>query len=128
MKSNELLKNLLILGGIIEIIIGILFLFLDLFFEQLGLENIPVFTQMAGTFILCYGILLICSARDIIKLYFIPLVNIFARIVMVIFSLINIMEYPEFSIILLIAIPYDLIWSLIVFILLKKQGILFSKS
>ncbi len=128
MNNNKILKILLILGGIVEIAIGMLFLVLDLFLEQLGLENIPVFTQMAGTFILCYGILLIYSSRDAEKFVFIPLVNILARIVMVIFSLANIIEYPEFSMILIFAIPYDLLWSLFVFILLQKEGIILQRN
>jgi hypothetical protein len=128
MNSNKFLKILLILGGIVEIFIGILFLFLDLIFEQTGLENIPVFTQMAGSFLFCYGILLIYSSRDVKKFVIIPLLNIIVRIVMVIFSLINLFQYPEFSIILLVAIPYDLAWSIIVFILLKKEEIILKKG
>lgn len=126
-SSNDLIKLLLILGGIVEIIIGLLFLVLDIFFEQIGLENIPIFTQMAGSFIFCYGILLIYSARDVEKFIIIPLVNILVRIIMVIFSIINIFEYPEFIMILLFAIPYDLLWSLFMIILLKKKGLIFKK-
>lgn len=126
-SSNDLIKLLLILGGIVEIIIGLLFLVLDIFFEQIGLENIPIFTQMAGSFIFCYGILLIYSARDVEKFIIIPLVNILVRIIMVIFSIINIFEYPEFIMILLFAIPYDLLWSLFMIILLKKKGLNFKK-
>lgn len=126
-SSNDLIKLLLILGGIVEIIIGLLFLVLDIFFEQIGLENIPIFTQMAGSFTFCYGILLIYSARDVEKFIIIPLVNILVRIIMVIFSIINIFEYPEFIMILLFAIPYDLLWSLFMIILLKKKGLIFKK-
>ncbi len=128
MHRNKILKILLILGGIVEIAIGILFLVLDPFLEQLGLENIPVITQMAGTFVLCYGILLIYSSRDVKKLVFIPLVNILARIIMIIFSLINLTEYPEFSMILVFAIPYDILWSLFFIIISKREGIILQKN
>ena len=128
MNSENLLKIVIIVGGIVEIIIGSLFLFLDVFFEQIGFENIPIFTQMAGSFLLCYGILLIYSARDIEKYLIILLVNILVRIIMIIFSFINIFEYPEFFAILLFAIPYDLVWSIIVVILLKKKEIISKKS
>lgn len=128
MKSKDILKILLNLGGIVEIFIGVLFMFLDIFFEQMGLENIRIFTQMAGCFILCYGILLIYSTRDVKKYLIIPLVNILARIVMVILSLINIVEYPQFYIILLFTIPYDLLWSLFVIISLKKEELIFQKN
>jgi len=127
MSSKNILKILVILGGIVEIVIGLLFMVLDILFEQIGLENIPIFTQMAGSFLLCYGILLIYSARDAEKFKIIPLVNILVRIIMVIFSLINIFEYPEFLVILLFAIPYDLLWSLFMIILLKKEGLIFKR-
>jgi hypothetical protein len=125
MKSKDLIQILLIVGGIVEIIIGGLFLFLDIMFEQVGLENIPLFTQMAGSFLLCYGILLIYSARDVEKYLIVPLVNILARIIMVIFSIISIFDYPEFMMILLFAIPYDSLWSILMIIQLKKKGIIF---
>ncbi|MFX1277739.1 MAG: hypothetical protein ACFE9Z_12180 [Promethearchaeota archaeon] len=128
MNYKKILKILLVLGGIIEIAIGLLFFILDFLLEQLRLENIQVFTQMAGTFILCYGILLIYSARDIKKFLLIPLLNILARIIMVMFSLLNIFEYPQFFIILIFAIPYDLIWSLLMIIFLKLEGIIFKKK
>lgn len=127
MRSKNILKILLILGGIVEIVIGLLFFILDLFFEQIGLENIPIFTQMAGTFLFCYGILLIYSARDVKKFVIIPLVNIIVRIIMVIFSLINLFIYPQFFIILIFAIPYDLVWSILMIIFLKKESLLFKK-
>ncbi len=129
MSPKIILKILLLIGGILEIIIGVLFMFLDILFEKLGLENIPIFTQMAGTFLLCYGILLIYSiGADIEKFVIVPLVNILVRIIMVIFSIINSFEYLQFYIILIIAIPYDLLWSLLVIISLKKEGLFFKKQ
>jgi hypothetical protein len=127
MNTKYLLRILLIVGGIVEIIIGVLFMFLHLFFEQIDLENIPIFTQMAGAFLLCYGILLIYTIQDVEKFIIIPLVNILVRIIMVIFSVINLFDYLQFYIVLIIAIPYDLLWSLLVIILVKKEGILFKK-
>ncbi|MFW9827925.1 MAG: hypothetical protein ACFFEY_10050 [Candidatus Thorarchaeota archaeon] len=128
MSTKDLIKILLLLGGILEIIIGVLFMFLDLLFEEVGLENIPIFTQMAGTFLLCYGILLIYSIRDVDKFIIIPLVNILVHIIMIVFSIINSFEYLQFYIILIIAIPYDFLWSLLLIILLKKEGLIFKKS
>jgi hypothetical protein len=124
----NLVKILLILGGIVEIAIGLFFLGLDFVFEQFGLKNIPIFTQMAGTFLFCYGILLVYSARDIEKFLIVPLVNIIARVIMVIFSILSIFEYPEFIVILLFAIPYDLVWSILMIIFLKKREIILKKS
>ncbi|MFX1242172.1 MAG: hypothetical protein ACFFA7_13065 [Promethearchaeota archaeon] len=127
MNTIKILKILLFLGGIVEIGIGLLFFILDLFFEQIGLENIPIFTQMAGIFMFCYGILLIYSTRDMEKYLIIPLLNILIRVVMVIFSLLNIIEYPQFYLIFIFAIPYDLVWSILMIVFLKQEGILFKK-
>lgn len=127
MNTFKILKILLFLGGIVEIGIGLLFFILDLFFEQIGLENIPIFTQMAGIFMFCYGILLIYSTRDMEKYLIIPLLNILIRVVMVIFSLLNIIEYPQFYLIFIFAIPYDLVWSILMIVFLKQEGILFKK-
>ena len=126
MNTNRILKLLLILGGIVEIGIGLLFFILDLLFEQIGLENIPIFTQMAGIFMFCYGILLIYSTRDMEKYLIIPLLNILIRVVMFIFSLLNIIEYPQFYLIFIFAIPYDLVWSILMIVFLKQEGILFK--
>ncbi|MFX0008114.1 MAG: hypothetical protein ACFFAV_15505 [Candidatus Hermodarchaeota archaeon] len=127
MNTIKILKILLFLGGIVEIGIGLLFFIVDLFFEQIGLENIPIFTQMAGIFMFCYGILLIYSTRDMEKYLIIPLLNILIRVVMVIFSLLNIIEYPQFYLIFIFAIPYDLVWSILMIVFLKQEGILFKK-
>ncbi|MFX1470625.1 MAG: hypothetical protein ACFFB8_18415 [Promethearchaeota archaeon] len=128
MSSDNLLKYLLIIGGIIEFLLGILFMFLSILLKQFGRENIPIFTQMAGVFVFCYGILLIYSTKDIEKYLIILLVNILIRIIVIIFSLLSLFEYPEFSLILLFAIPYDLLWSLSIIILLKKSGLIFRRA
>ena len=128
MNSHKILKILLLLGGVVEIVIGLLFLVLDFYLEQIGLESIPIFTQMAGAFLFGYGILLIYSSRDTEKLYIIPIVNILIRIIMIVFGTINLFLLPEFFIILLFTLPYDLLWSIFVFILLVKQGIILEKK
>jgi len=128
MNSHKNLKILLILGGVVEIVIGLLFMVLDFYFKHVGLENIPIFTQMAGAFLFGYGILLIYSSRDIEKYAIISLVNILIRIIMIICGILSLLIYPEFFIILLIVLPYDLLWSIFVSILLVKQGIILKKN
>ncbi|MFX0001982.1 MAG: hypothetical protein ACFE9C_06225 [Candidatus Hodarchaeota archaeon] len=127
MNSKRVLKILLILGGIVEIVLGLLFLVLDLLFEHLGLENIPIFSQMGGIFILCYGILLMFSSRDLEKYLIIPLLNILARVIIIIFSLLNLFKYPQLFMILIFAIPYDLVWSSLMIVFMKQVGIIFKK-
>jgi len=128
MNSHKILKILLIFGGAVEIVIGLLFMVLDFYLEQVGFEIIPIFTQMAGAFLFGYGILLIYSSRNVEKYAIIPLVNILIRIIMIVCGILSLLIYPEFFIILLIALPYDLSWSIFVFILLVKQGIILKKN
>ncbi len=128
MNSHKILKILLIFGGVVEIVIGLLFMVLDFYLEQVGFEIIPIFTQMAGVFLFGYGILLIYSSRDVEKYAIIPLVNILIRIIMIVCGILSLLIYPEFFIILLIALPYDLLWSIFIFILLVKQGIILKKN
>ncbi len=127
MNSHKILKILLILGGVVEIVIGLLFMVLDFYLEQVGLETIPIFPQMAGAFLFGYGILLVYSSSDVEKYAIISLVNILIRIIMIVFGILNLLIYPEFFIILLIVLPYDLLWSIFVFILLVKHGIILKK-
>ena len=128
MNSHKILKIIIILGGVVEIVIGLSFMVLDFFLEQVGLENIPIFTQMAGAFLFGYGILLIYSSRDLEKYAIISLVNILIRIIMIVWGILTLLFYPEFFIILLITLPYDFLWSIFVFILLVKQDIILKKN
>ena len=128
MDSKTAVKYFLIFGGIFEAFIGILFMFIDVFLKQLGLQNIPLFSQMAGAFIFGYGILLVYSSRDIEKYVIIPLINILIRIPVIIFGIISLMEVSELMVILVIALSYDSIWSIILLILILRSGIILRKS
>ena len=120
MNSDKILKWILIIGGVIEIVVGILFMFIHLFLEISGFSTIPIFTQFAGTLLFCFGILLIITAYDIERYVVIPLVNILLRVVMIVLAILNLSAYPDFFLITLFAISYDITWAIIVLILLKK--------
>ncbi|MFX0057342.1 MAG: hypothetical protein ACFE85_13740 [Candidatus Hodarchaeota archaeon] len=127
MNNNLLLKWLLIIGGILELIIGSLLFILDPFLNLLGFSSIPIFTQMAGTFVFCYGILLIISSRNIEKYVIIPLMNILIRAIMVTFTFFNLKTYLLFLPITLFALIYDPVWLVLVLILMKKAGMILRK-
>jgi hypothetical protein len=127
MDNNLILKWLLIVGGVVEIVIGNLFLFIPYALSNIGLPQIPLFSQMAGSFLLGFGILLIYSSKNLESFRIVPLVNILIRFVMVGFSLLSIPSYPEFIVVLIPAILYDLAWSLLFLYLLDKENLLFSK-
>ncbi len=120
MQKTGFLEFLLIFGGIFEIVIGIILLFIDLVIGLINLETISTFSQMAGSFLIGYGILLIISSKDIERYKLIPLINILIRVIMVVFTLFNIIKYPQFLPITVFALIYDPIWSVCVLLLLKK--------
>jgi len=128
MNLKRLLKWLLILGGIVEIVIGAFFLFIHFFLLEIGIVLIPVFNQMAGTFIIGFGILLIFASKNLELYRVIPLVNILLRIVIIICSIIQLPAYPGFLVIFLPAMSYDLVWSIIMLILMKNLKLLAIKK
>ncbi|MBD3211462.1 MAG: hypothetical protein GF311_02555 [Candidatus Lokiarchaeota archaeon] len=128
MNNNLILKWLLIVGGLVEIIIGILFLFIPYALSSIGLPQIPFFSQMAGSFLLGFGILLLYSSKRVEIFRIVPLVNILIRFIMIGFSLLSIPSYPEFVVILIPAILYDLVWSILFLYLLDKENLLFPNA
>jgi hypothetical protein len=122
------LKILLDVGGIVEIIVGILFISLGPFMKQFGIVIYPIFIQIAGAFFFCYGILLIYSSRNIEQYVTIPIINILLRLIVIVLSIFGISMYLEFLVILLFAMSYDLIWSVLVLVLLKRNKIILKKQ
>jgi len=125
MNNDYILKCLLIIGGVIEVIIGIFFLFLPYGLSSVGLSQIPLFCQMAGTFLLGFGIILTYSSKDLEAFKIVPLTNILIRFLVVGFSILSIPEYHEFIVILIPAMIYDISWSVVFLYLMKKQNLLF---
>jgi hypothetical protein len=128
MNHKKLLKWLLIIGGIVEIVIGAFFLFVHFFLLEVGIVMIPLFNQMAGTFLIGFGILLIFASQNLEMYRVIPLVNILLRIIMITCSIIQLPAYPEFLVIFLPAVIYDLLWLIIVLILMKNLKLLAIKK
>jgi len=128
MNSKLILKYLIIVGGIVEICIGILFLFLNVIFEQAGILNTPIFAQMAGSFLIGYGILLLYSSRNLERYQLIPLINILIRGLVIISGILTTQQMREFISIFIIAIVYDSSWSIFVLILMQKNKLLFKQS
>ena len=107
MDKNKFIKWLLIIGGVVEIILGPLIIAVPYALELIGFTTIPIFTQMAGAFIFGFGILLIIASKDIDKYIVIPLVNILLRGIVIFFSFFTLVIYPEFVGIFILASIYD---------------------
>ncbi|MHA1802931.1 MAG: hypothetical protein ACTSU4_00180 [Promethearchaeota archaeon] len=123
---------LLKIGGIVEIIIGGLFLFLYYYLIWVEYSLLNMIVVIAGAFLLGYGILLIYSVKNIQKLKVIPILNVFLRILVIISLIVQLFVSSEFQaffsgsniIFLLIPILYDLIWSFLVLYFMRRVGLL----
>jgi hypothetical protein len=124
MNQKILLKWFLIVGGVLEIVIGSFLMVFHPFLREFGISTVPIFNQMAGTFLLGFGILLVFSSTAIEAFRIIPLVNILLRVIMIAFSIFQLPQFPSFLVILIPAMIYDILWSIIVLILLKNLGLL----
>ena len=120
MENEEILKWLLLIGGIIEIIVGILFFFIAPLFESYGISSIPLFIQMSGAFFISFGILLIYASKDCETYKIIPLTNILFRFLVLVPVVYAMITYPQFLPMLMFTLIYDTLWSILVLVLLKK--------
>ncbi|NVM30833.1 MAG: hypothetical protein HWN65_18480 [Candidatus Helarchaeota archaeon] len=121
MDKPGLLKLLILIGGYFEVFLGFLFLFMDVFLGTFGLStDVPMFNQILGVMTICFGILLIYSAKDIGTYSIIPKVNCLMRFLVQPFAIYNMIVVPEMLLILIGAAIYDVVWAIFVLILLKQ--------
>lgn len=121
LEKQVLLKWLIVIGGWFEVAIGILFQFLHLFLADMGIEvGPPIFLQLSGAMFICFGLLLIISARDMEKYAVIPKINALLRFLVQPATIYNMIIVPEFVPLLLGATIYDIAWAIIVLYLLRK--------
>jgi len=123
LDNSVLLKWLLIIGGVVEIFIGVLFIFIHLLVGSLGVSiEIPIFPQLAGCICICFGYLLIYTTKDV-KIYaIIPKMNILLRFIVQPAAIYNMIVVPALIPLLIGTAIYDVCWAIAVLILLKKMG------
>jgi hypothetical protein len=125
MDNKIILKWLLLIGGILELVIGVVFFFIDGFILTVfGLSTLSIFTHMSGIFFICFGILLIQTSKEIEKYLVIILVNILFRVMMLGPVIYNMTIFPQFIPILIFMLIYDPAWTVIVLVLLYKEELL----
>lgn len=127
MDERVILKILMYIGGIIEVLLGVVFLFfIDFVMSLIQIPTFPLISQLAGIFALIYGILLLYATRDLEKYRIVPILNVILRFVMQVPLYLNMILFPQLSIILLVIVIYDLVWGISTLILLKKADLLKS--
>ena len=127
MDNTRILKILILIGGYFEVFLGFLFMFMDLFIGFFGLStDVPMFNQILGVMTVCFGLLLIYSARDIETYSIIPKINCLLRFSVQPFAIYNMIVVPEMLFILIGAAIYDVVWAILVLIYVKRCGYLMA--
>ncbi|MBD3229848.1 MAG: hypothetical protein GF329_16820 [Candidatus Lokiarchaeota archaeon] len=126
--SEKFLKWFIKFCGIIEIVIGIGFIFMQPLFELISIQTVPLFLQMAGVELTLLGFLLWYSARDIERFKIILIVSMVLRYVMPIFEIYTALTIPIMFVVLISTSIYDLASASLTLILLKKHEYLFGKK
>jgi len=124
--SEKFLKWFIKICGVIEIIIGISFIFLTPVLESIGLNTIPLMNQLAGVELALFGFLLWHSAKNIEKYQIILIASIALRFIMPFFEIYAALTIPQMMGLLIGASIYDLGSSALTLILLLKHGYLKS--
>jgi len=121
------LKGVLWAGGIYEIGMGlVLIFFITGFFRFLGAEkeiNYLIFSRTAGTLAVCFGLLLLISARNPARYLAIILVSILLRVLIQFPILAGGLEIPNLALPLLGFGAFDLLFALLTGIALYRSGI-----
>lgn len=122
MDKSVLLKWLLIIGGYFESFMGILFIVMPYLLEPLGIPpQIPMFSQLAGAAFICFGYLLVYSAKDMKQYSIIIKMNCLMRFIIQPFVVYNFQFAPLLIPILIGAMAYDIGWAIIALYILKSE-------
>jgi len=127
MNYNKILKVFNLIGGIYEIIFGlIMILWIQPLLSLLGVSNpdinFPIFNQTAGLLAIIFGISLAISAVNIERYILIPILSIILRVAIQFVILPNIFVIPEMAVGLIIFAMIDLIFGIITIFLIIKIG------
>ncbi|MHA1229868.1 MAG: hypothetical protein ACTSRP_01160 [Candidatus Helarchaeota archaeon] len=126
--SEKILKIFLQFCGIVEVIIGLILIFIAPVIEALGLSTIPILNQMAGVEMMILGMLLWYSAKDVKKYMIIIFGSLMLRYVMPIFEILGAFTILSMFTFLIGASIYDLSTATITILLLMREGYLFKKD
>jgi hypothetical protein len=122
-----LLRIVTIIGGIYEILIGIILVFwaepfLNLLGASIIIINFPMFHQMAGLLLITFGILMIISFFELERFYIVPLMSVFLRLGMQFVIFLNLSNMPEIMNVMIIFAVIDIVFAIITILLFLKVG------
>ncbi|MFX0018452.1 MAG: hypothetical protein ACFFAK_16495 [Promethearchaeota archaeon] len=130
-KANKILKILSMIGGIYEIIFGILMIFFIVpLLNLMGLNILqieyPIFTHTAGLLAVILGLILLFSAFNIKKFLNNIIFIILLRFIIQIVIIVNIFIIPTICIGLVLFGLIDLIFAILTIHFIKISGLSFN--
>jgi hypothetical protein len=124
MNTNNFLVKFLKICGLLEIILGVAFFFMEPILASVGVATAGFFNVMAGVELLMLGSLLWYSARDIQRYIIIILASCLFRYAIVPVEYYGSVTVPAFASILIGGLSLDIFTATLTLFLLKRGGFL----
>ena len=130
-KNLKMLKILSMIGGIYEIIFGVLMIFFIVpLLNMMGLNiaqlDIPMFSHTAGLLAIIIGLILLFSSQNVEKFLLNIVLIIILRFAIQIVIYVNIFFVPTIALGLIIFAMIDFIFAIITIYLIKASGLSFN--
>jgi len=126
-RRPNLLKWLLVIGGVYEMVMGlVMFFFIQGFFRLLGATepiNYLIFARAMGTLAFSFGLLLMLSSRDPARYLLIALVSILLRLLIQFPIILGCIEVPEIRPLLLAFGATDLLFACLTGYAIRRAGL-----
>ena len=130
-KNLKMLKIFSLIGGIYEIIFGVLMIFFIVpLLNMMGLNivqlDIPMFSHTAGLLAIIIGLILLFSSQNVEKFLLNIILITILRFAIQIVIYVNIFLIPTIAIGLFMFAMIDLVFALITIYLIKASGLSFN--
>ena len=130
-KNLKMLKIFSLIGGIYEIIFGVLMIFFIVpLLNMMGLNivqlDIPMFSHTAGLLAIIIGLILLFSSQNVEKFLLNIILITFLRFAIQIVIYVNIFLIPTIAIGLFMFAMIDLVFALITIYLIRASGLTFN--
>ncbi len=130
-KNLKILKIFSMIGGIYEIIFGVLMIFFIVpLLNMMGLNitqlDIPMFSHTAGLLAIIIGLILLFSSQNVEKFLLNIILITILRFAIQIVIYVNIFLVPTIAIGLVMFAMIDLVFALITIYLIKVSGLTFN--
>ena len=123
MKPDKLISLVLKISGILEIIFGIVILFLGPVMNILNIQFLSFWHLSFGVALALMGILLFVSASDIKRYAVIPFISCIFRLIIACFQIFTAFSEPSLALYMILGAIFDIGVPIFILILLFKNNI-----